>query len=70
MISQPDIPDSAIQALPQKILEIRGQRVMLDADLAELFGVPTKRFNEQIKRNQGRFPADFMFVLTFEEIMP
>ena len=40
---------------------------MLDADLAELFGVPTKRFNEQIKRNLDRFPADFMFTVTVEE---
>lgn len=67
MSSQSDILDSAIQVLPDKILEIRGQRVMLDADLAELFGVPTKRFNEQIKRNLDRFPADFMFTVTVEE---
>jgi hypothetical protein len=40
---------------------------MLDADLAELFGVPTKRFNEQIKRNLHRFPSDFMFTVTVEE---
>lgn len=40
---------------------------MLDADLAELFGVPTKRFNEQVKRNPDRFPADFMFTLTVQE---
>jgi len=40
---------------------------MLDADLAELYGVPTKRFNEQVKRNIDRFPADFMFQLTDEE---
>lgn len=58
---------STIQALPDKILEIRGQRVLLDADLAELFGVPTKRFNEQVRRNFERFPADFMFTLTEQE---
>jgi hypothetical protein len=46
---------------------IRGQKVMLDRDLAELYGVPTKRFNEQVKRNLARFPADFMFQLTEEE---
>jgi len=46
---------------------VRGQKVMLDADLAQLYGVPTKRFNEQVKRNLGRFPADFMFRLTHEE---
>ncbi|WP_203225882.1 ORF6N domain-containing protein [Leptospirillum ferriphilum] len=40
---------------------------MLDSDLASLFGVPTKRFNEQIKRNISRFPSDFMFQLTQEE---
>jgi hypothetical protein len=69
MSPQSDILDLAIQALPDKIVEIRGQRVMLDADLAELFGVPTKRFNEQIKRNLDRFPSDFMFILTKQEIM-
>lgn len=51
----------------QAILLIRGQRVMLDADLANLYGVPTKRLNEQVKRNANRFPADFMFQLTAEE---
>jgi hypothetical protein len=49
------------------ILRIRGQKVMLDADLADLYGVSTKRLNEQVKRNQERFPADFMFRLTAEE---
>ncbi|MET3105961.1 hypothetical protein AAKU58_000776 [Oxalobacteraceae bacterium GrIS 1.18] len=47
-----------------RILDIRGQRVILDADLAKLYGVPTKRLNEQVKRNSERFPADFMFLLT------
>jgi len=56
-----------IEGLAQRILLIRGQKVMLDADLAELYGVPTKRFNEQVKRNIGRFPLDFMFQLTGEE---
>ncbi len=41
-----------------------GQKVMLDSDLAELYGVTTKRFNEQVKRNIPRFPDDFMFKLT------
>lgn len=67
MHPQSEILASVIHALPEKILEIRGQRVMLDTDLAELFGVPTKRFNEQIKRNLERFPEDFMFTLTVEE---
>ena len=43
---------------------IRGQRVILASDLAELYGVPTKRLNEQIRRNKVRFPSDFMFQLT------
>ena len=50
-----------------RILFIRNSRVMLDTDLAVLYGVPTKRFNEQVKRNLGRFPSDFMFQLTSEE---
>ena len=54
----------AVESVAQRILLIRRQKVMLDADLAELFGVPTKRFNEQVKRNLDRFPADFMFQLT------
>jgi hypothetical protein len=48
-------------------LVIRGQRVLLDADLAALYEVETRRLNEQIKRNMGRFPVDFMFQLTAEE---
>jgi len=50
-----------------KILVLRNQKVILDADLAELYGVPVKRLNEQIKRNRERFPADFLFTLTREE---
>jgi hypothetical protein len=49
------------------ILMIRGQRVMLDADLADLYGVSTRRLNEQVKRNFERFPEDFMFRLTQAE---
>lgn len=49
------------------IREIRGQRVLLDSDLAAIYGVPTFRFNEAVKRNRPRFPADFMFQLTLEE---
>jgi len=49
------------------ILYIRGQKVMLDIDLAEIYGVKTKRLNEQVKRNINRFPPDFMFQLTNEE---
>ena len=51
----------------RKILLIRGHRVMLDSDLAELYGVTTKRLNEQVKRNRERFPGDFMFQLTDQE---
>jgi len=50
-----------------RILLLRGQRVMLDADLAELYGVTTKRLNEQVKRNLDRFPEDFMLQLNAEE---
>jgi len=53
--------------LETHILQIRGKRVMLDADLATFYGVSTKRLNEQVKRNPERFPADFMFQLTAEE---
>lgn len=49
------------------ILLVRGQRVMLDADLAALFGTTTKVFNQAVKRNLDRFPADFMLQLTAEE---
>ncbi|MDP1995948.1 MAG: ORF6N domain-containing protein [Gallionella sp.] len=57
----------AVESVAQRILLIRGQKVMLDADLAELFGVPTKAFNQAIKRNLDRFPVDFMFQLTEDE---
>ncbi len=50
------------------ILHLRGQKVMLDSDLARLYGVPTKRLNEAVKRNSERFPEDFMFQLTREEM--
>jgi hypothetical protein len=51
----------------QLILTVRGQRVILDSDLAKLYGVPTFRFNEAVKRNRHRFPDDFLFQLTREE---
>jgi len=54
-------------AVERRILVIRRERVMLDADLADLYGVPTKALNQQVKRNIDRFPADFMFRLTAEE---
>ena len=49
------------------ILVLRGKRVILDADLARLYGATTARFNEQVRRNESRFPPDFMFRLTSEE---
>ena len=55
------------QRIAQRIYRIRAQKVMLDEDLAELYGVPTKRLNEQVTRNINRFPEDFMFRLTREE---
>jgi hypothetical protein len=58
------IPQEVIE---RRILVIRGQKVMLDRDLAELYEVKTKRLNEQVQRNLSRFPEDFMFQLTKEE---
>ena len=58
-----------VEIIEQKIFMIRGHRVMLDKDLAELYGVSVKRLNEQVKRNTRRFPTDFMFLLTRQEVM-
>jgi hypothetical protein len=58
------IPDEVIMS---RIYLIRGQKVMLDSDLSELYGVETRRLNEQVKRNMDRFPVDFMFQLNEEE---
>jgi len=52
-----------VEVIENKILVIRGRKVILDKDLAILYGVPTKRLNEQVKRNFTRFPEDFMFQL-------
>jgi len=57
----------AVEVIATKIFEIRGRKVMLDKDLATLYGVKTFRLNEQVKRNLKRFPEDFMFQLTKEE---
>jgi len=59
--------NNQIQIIESKIFTIRGQQVMLDRDLAELYQVNTKRLNEQVKRNIDRFPKKFMFQLTKEE---
>ncbi|MBL8823940.1 MAG: ORF6N domain-containing protein [Planctomycetia bacterium] len=64
MASLVSIPTETIE---HSILLIRGHKVMLDEDLALLFGVPTKVFNQSVKRNIERFPDDFMFQLTAEE---
>jgi len=56
-----------VDRLEKSILSLRGQRVILDADLAALYGVTTKRLNEQVRRNRDRFPEDFMFRLAPEE---
>jgi ORF6N domain len=52
-----------VEDIDRRIVVLRGRRVVLDADLALLYGVPTKRFNEQVRRNLRRFPPDFMFQL-------
>jgi len=57
-----------IEQIEQIILLIRGQKVILDDDLARLYGVTTKRLNEQIKRNRKRFPGDFIFQLKLQEV--
>jgi hypothetical protein len=56
-----------VDAITLRITSVRGQRVLLDSDLAALDGVETKRLNEAVKRNQARFPADFMVALSQEE---
>jgi hypothetical protein len=57
-------PPHRAEDISRRILTIRGHRVMLDADLAEIYNVTTKRLNEQVKRNAERFPEDFAFRLT------
>ncbi len=57
-----------MDGISQKVYFIRGQQVMLDTDLAEIYGYEVKRLNEQVKRNMERFPEDFMFQLTDEEV--
>jgi len=58
-----------VEHIAQSILILRGQRVLLDTDLAELYEVSTKRLNQQVRRNLERFPSDFMFQLTEEELL-
>ncbi|MGI8495531.1 MAG: ORF6N domain-containing protein [Pyrinomonadaceae bacterium] len=56
-----------IDIIERKIYVVRGQKIMIDSDLATLYGVETRRLNEQVKRNIARFPEDFMFQLTKDE---
>jgi len=56
-----------VEQIDGMIRTIRGVRVLLDRDLAKIYGVPTKAFNQAVKRNRQRFPEDFMFRLTLEE---
>lgn len=58
---------ATVEQIESRIFFIRGQKVMLDASLAELYEVETRRLNEQVRRNNERFPEDFMFQLTTEE---
>jgi ORF6N domain len=58
----------ALEQVEPLIHEVRGEKVILDSDLARLYGVTTKRLNEQVKRNQERFPEDFLFQVTREEV--
>jgi hypothetical protein len=66
MTNQPKylIPEKRILKI---IMIIRGEKVILDSDLAELYGVETRRLNEQVRRNMEKFPEDFMFQLSREE---
>ena len=61
---KPELPTYRIERL---IFEFRGEKVMIDADLAALYGTETKKLKQQVKRNKDRFPKDFMFELTAEE---
>src|SRR5712692_3453212 len=56
-----------LEIIERRIYFIRAHKVILDSDLAELYGVPTKRLNEQVRRNPNRFPQDFVFLLSTEE---
>ena len=62
------MPETDLALIEQRIYTIRGVRVILDSDLAALYGVPTKRLNEQYRRNRKRFPEDFAFQLTAKEV--
>lgn len=59
-----------VERIERAIYLIRGQKVMFDRDLAELYGVSTKVLNQAVKQHKGRFPEDFMFQLTMQEANP
>ena len=61
------VPIASAESIDPRIRTIRGQRVILDVDLAAIYGVTTKRLNEQVRRNARRFPPDFLFQLTLDE---
>src|SRR5688500_5818724 len=63
----PETSATAPSDLATRILNVRGQRVLMDSDLAELYGVTIKRLNQQVRRNLSRFPADFLIQLTADE---
>ncbi|HLF84381.1 MAG TPA: ORF6N domain-containing protein [Blastocatellia bacterium] len=63
-----DSAAASVERIEELIYVIRGQRVMLDSDLARIYGVPTKVLNQAVKRNGQRFPEDFMFRLSAEEL--
>jgi len=67
LLTMPKRAGTPTVAVESRILFVRHHRVILDADIAKLYGVPVKRLNEQVKRNQERFPSDFMFQLTEKE---
>ena len=64
-----ELAHARAEGIQSLILPLRGQRVMLDSDLARIYGVELKRLNEQVKRNSGRFPPDFAFQLEQEEFV-
>ena len=66
-MSAPSAPTLPLEAITQRIFVLREQKVLLDADLAALYGVDTRRLNEQVRRNRDRFPQDFIFELTRDE---
>lgn len=68
IIKYPGEKPVPVGRIENSIFLIRGQKVILDRDLAAIYGVPTFRFNEAVKRNRDRFPEDFMFQLTQEEV--